>query len=174
MSLLTNTFTVIFHLRNNNLYEGKLPVYARITISKKRIELSVKQMMNPTDWDEKAGLAKPVTEQYQQFNSYLEQLRSNYFNCYREMILQKKEITTESFRKAYFGEEEEEYTLCKLMHYNNVDMKESVNWGTMKNYYTTQKYLEKFLKEHLKIKDINLKKINYKFVTDFEYYLKID
>jgi len=172
MSMLTNTFTVIFHLRNNNLSEGKLPVYARITINKKRIELSVKQMMNPLDWNEKLGLAKPVTEEYKQFNNYLEQLRSNYFNCYREMVLQKKEISTASFKKLYYGEEDDEYTLCKLMHYHNVDMKESVSWGTMKNYYTTEKYLEKFLKERLKLKDINLKNINYKFVTDFEYYLK--
>ena len=172
MSLLTNNFTVIFHLRKVNVRNEKLPVYARITINKKRIELSVKQMMNPGDWNEKIGLAKPVTEEYIQFNNYLEQLKSTYFACYREMVLQKKEITTESFRKAYYGEEEEEYSLNKLMHYHNVDMKESVSWGTMKNYYTTQKYLEKFLKERLKIKDINLKNINYKFVTDFEYYLK--
>jgi hypothetical protein len=42
----------------------------------------------------------------------------------------------------------------------------------MKNYYTTEKYLEKFLKERQKVKDIKLKLINYKFVTDFEYYLR--
>ncbi len=42
----------------------------------------------------------------------------------------------------------------------------------MKNYYTTQKYLEKFLKEKRKLTDIGLVSINYKFVSDFEYYLK--
>jgi site-specific recombinase XerD len=172
MSLLTNTFNVVYHLRNRGLVDGKLPVYARITINKRRIELSVKQMMNPTDWNETLGLAKPLTEEYVQFNKYLDQLKSTYFNCYREMVLQKKEISTESFRKLYYGEEEDEYTLCKLMNYHNVDMKESVSWGTMKNYFTTQKYLEKFLKERQKVKDIKLEKINYKFVTDFEYYLK--
>ena len=172
MSILTNTFTVIFHLRNNYLGHEKLPVYARITINKKRIELSVQQVMNPADWNEKKGLAYPITEEYKQLNSYLEQLRSTFFNCYREMVIQKKELTAESFRKVYYGVEEEQYTLSKLMNYHNIDMKESVSWGTMKNYYTTQKYLEKFLKERMKIKDINLKNINYKFVTDFEYYLK--
>lgn len=42
----------------------------------------------------------------------------------------------------------------------------------MKNYYTTQKYLKKFLREKRKLSDIGLRSINYKFVTDFEYYLK--
>ena len=51
-------------------------------------------------------------------------------------------------------------------------MKDSVSWGTMKNHFITQKYLEKFLKDRQKIKDIKLEKINYKFVTDFEYYSK--
>ncbi len=172
MALLTNSFTVIFHLRNKGLVDGKLPVYARITINKQRIELSVKQMMNPNDWNEKRGIAKPLNDEYRQFNNYLEQLKSTYYECYRDMIIKKKEITTETFKRAYFGEEEDEYTLCKLMNYHNIDMKESVSWGTMKNYYTTQKYLEKFLKERRNKKDIGLKDINYKFVTDFEYYLK--
>ena len=42
----------------------------------------------------------------------------------------------------------------------------------MKNYFTTQKYLEKFLKEKMRRPDITLREINYKFVTSFEYYLK--
>ncbi len=172
MSVLTSTFTVIFHLRNTGNSGEKLPVYARITINKQRIELSVKQMINPLHWNEKRGIAKPLNEEYRQFNNYLEQLKSTYYECYREMIIKKKEITTYTFKKAYFGEEEDEYTLRKLMNYHNIDMRESVSWGTMKNYFTTQKYLEKFLKERRKVNDINLKNINYQFVTDFEYYLK--
>lgn len=34
----------------------------------------------------------------------------------------------------------------------------------MKNYYTTQKYLEKILKEKIHKKDIGLKDINYKLL----------
>ena len=59
------------------------------------------------------------------------------------------------------------------MNYHNVDMKEALSWGTMKNYYTTQKYLDKFLKERKHKSDIFLNEINYKFIADFEYYLKL-
>jgi site-specific recombinase XerD len=58
------------------------------------------------------------------------------------------------------------------MNYHNVEMKENLAWGTMKNYHTTQKYLEKFLKDKIHRSDISLREINYKFVTSFEYYLK--
>ncbi len=119
MSLLTNSFTVILHLRSNTLNNGKLQVYARITINKKRIEMSVKHAIDLKYWNEKTGLPKAVTEELIQLNRYLEQLKSTYFASYREMILQKKEISTESFRKLYYGIEDDEYTLSKLMNYHN-------------------------------------------------------
>jgi len=169
---ITTSFSVIFHLRIEREKHDLLPIYARITINGKRIELSSKQMMNPNHWNEKRGIAKPINDDYRRLNNYLEQLKSSYVACYREMSLQKKMITTETFKREYFGTNEDEYTLCKLMNYHNIDMKESISWGTMKNYFTTQKYLERFLKEKKQAVDIGLNEINYKFVTDFEYYLK--
>ena len=44
--------------------------------------------------------------------------------------------------------------------------------GTMKNYYTTEKYLHRFLDKKRKAKDMYLKQVNYRFITDFEYYLR--
>jgi len=169
---ITPTFNVAFHLRKSCEKDGQFPIYARITINGKRIELSMQQMMNPLHWNEKGGAAKPLNNEYKKLNSYLDQLKSSYVACYREMALQKKEITTETFKREFFGDGEDDYTLLKLVNYHNVDMKFSVSWGTMKNYYTTQKYLEKFLNEKRKLSDIGLRSINYKFVTDFEYYLK--
>lgn len=169
---ITTTFNVVFHLRNCRAKDGQFPIYARITINGKRIGLSMQQMMNHLHWDEKRGAAKPINNEYKKLNSYLDQLRSSYVVCYREMALQKKEITTETFKRGFFGDGEDEYTLLKLVNYHNIDMKFSVSWGTMKNYMTTQKYLEKFLIEKRKLSDIELRSINYKFVTDFEYYLK--
>lgn len=89
------------------------------------------------------------------------------------MVIRKKEVTIESFKKWYYGEDDEnKMSLCKLMTYHNQDMKDSIAWGTLKNYFTTQKYLQKFLKDKLRKIDILLKDLNYKFVMDFEYFLK--
>jgi hypothetical protein len=48
-------------------------------------------------------------------------------------------------------------------------MEEVLAPGTLKNYYTTQKYLDKFLRERFKTSDINLCDLNYQFITDFEH-----
>src|SRR3954463_5165680 len=172
MQQQTRTFSVIFHLRKAGAVEEKLPIYARVTIDGKRMEQSVKQKINPEDWNERRGLAKPKSEEFKILNRYLEQVRSALVECYREMSVAKKVITIESFKRAYFGEDDNQFTLSKLANYHNQDMKDSICWGTLKNYFTTQKYLQKYLKERLHVSDIGLKELNHKFVTGFEYYLK--
>ncbi len=124
---ITTTFNVVFHLRNTGQKDGQLPIYARITINGKRIELSVKQMMNPLHWNERRGAAKAINDEYKKLNNYLDQLKSSYVSCYREMALQKKEITTETFKKEFFGDADSEYTLLKLVNYHNIDMKASIS-----------------------------------------------
>lgn len=131
------TFNVIFHLRISIRTDERFPVYVRITIDGKRIELSVKQMIAAEDWNENRGMAKPLKEECRVLNNYLEQLRSSFVSCYREMSLQKKVIAVETFKKEYYGNNDDEYTLSKLMNYHNVEMKENLAWGTMKNYYIT-------------------------------------
>jgi len=42
----------------------------------------------------------------------------------------------------------------------------------LKNYFTTKKYIELFLKEKYKTSDIYLASLNYKFVADFELFLR--
>lgn len=44
--------------------------------------------------------------------------------------------------------------------------------GTMKNCYTTEKFWSKFLNQKLKVNDIYLKQLNYRFICDFEQYLR--
>ena len=172
MSKTTDNFSVIFHLRNSQGTEEKQPLYARITINRKRIELSVKQQVAVVDWDKGRGRAINKTPEGKALNIFVDQLRSSYVACYREMTLQKKVITPETFKNEFFGDTDSDYTLSKLMDYHNIDMKESLRHGTMKNYYTTQKYLDLFVKERLKRKDILLKEINFKFVNDFANFLR--
>ena len=112
-------------------------------------------MIHVEDWNDDRGIAHPKKEECRKLNNYLEQLRSSFVACHREMTLQKKEITVETVKKQYYGKNDEEYTLCKLMNYHNIEMKEAPCWGTM-NYFTTQKYLEKYLKLRKHTSDILL------------------
>ncbi len=60
----------------------------------------------------------------------------------------------------------------KAVEYHNSNINKSLKWGTLKNYFSTEKYLKQFLQERLKTDDIYLIQLNYKFISDFENYIR--
>lgn len=51
-------------------------------------------------------------------------------------------------------------------------MKTLLEWGTLKNYFTARRYVEENLKAHLKTSDVFLSQLNYRFLTEFERFMK--
>jgi integrase len=80
-------------------------------------------------------------------------------------------VTVDAVKSLFLGADEKEVTLIKLGDYHNTEMKDKLAEGTMKNYYTTQKYIAKFLKDKHHRNDIGLAELNYKFILDFETFL---
>ena len=70
------------------------------------------------------------------------------------------------------GEDDNSKTLKELITYHNDNMIHVLRAGTMKNYYTTERYLQRFLLKKRRVKDIYLKQLNFRFITDFEHYLR--
>jgi integrase len=173
MKTVNNTFGVIFYLRKYKATnDGKTPIYARITVNGSRIDLSVKRSIEPGNWNANKGMAKGSREEIVRLNNYLEQYRSRIVESYQTLLLQKKLITAELVKNKFIGEDQADFTLCKLMDYHNTEQTQVLEPGTMKNYYTTQKYIKEFLKERFKTSDKYLSELTYKFITDFEYYLR--
>ncbi|GAA3575221.1 hypothetical protein GCM10022395_25290 [Snuella lapsa] len=81
-------------------------------------------------------------------------------------------ITPQAVKARYLGEDDQHKTLMELVEYHNTTMHNVLKPGTMKNYYSTKKYLDMFLMEKRKTKDIYLKQLSYRFITDFEQYIR--
>ena len=97
-----NRFKVIFHLRVVTNDSNIWAVYARITINKKRIELSTRQSIKKESWDENNGMAYPINKECKQLNDFLDQLKGSYLEAFREMLFLKMHINTENFKKIFF------------------------------------------------------------------------
>jgi len=173
MSTTNNTFGVAFYLKKQKTTQaGKSPIYARITVNGKRIEISVKRSIEENNWNATKGMAKGSREETVKLNKYLDQFKAGIIDSYQQLLLQKKFITAELLKEKVTGGDQAEFTLCKLMEYHNSDQGQLLEPGTMKNYYTTQKYIKEFIKERFKTSDKYLSELSYKFITDFEYYLR--
>jgi len=83
-----------------------------------------------------------------------------------------KVLSSDAIKSRYLGEDDNSKTLKELIAYHNGNMIHVLKSGTMKNYYTTERYLQRFLQKKKRVKDIYLKQLNFRFITDFEHYLR--
>lgn len=164
----TNTFGVQFITRTNKAKDGLLPIYARPTVDGRRVEISLKRWIKPGDWNRTKG----SREEIKSLNHYLDEVRARIMECYQEMQVQKRLITADPIKSMLLGTDQKDFTLFKLVEYHNQDMRDTLAWGTMKNYFTSRKYIHRLLKEGFGTTDMFLSELSYKFITDFEFYLR--
>lgn len=167
-----STFGVHFIIKKNKINNGIVPIYARVTVNCRISEISIKQKILLNNWNLGRGMAKPNSPDNLNLNSYLEQIRAQLVEYYQELVLNKKVITPEAIKNKFLGLDRSDMTLVELIEYHNTTMKESLEWGTLKNYFTTKKYIEAFLKQKHRTSDIYLSELNYKFISDFDYFLR--
>ena len=168
----SNTFGIQFVIRLPKQQKNEqATVFARISVNGRRCEISLKKKVNPQNWDDLKGKARGTKEEIRKLNEHIERVRTLIADGYHELIQQKKVVTVDAVKSLFVGNDENEMTLIRLGEYHNTEMKDKLADGTMKNYYTTQKYIAKFLKHKYHRNDISLLELNYKFILDFETFL---
>jgi len=168
----SNTFGIQFVIRLPKQQKNdQATVFARISVNGRRCEISLKKKVNPQNWDDAKGKARGTRDEIRKLNEHIERVRTLIADGYHELVQQKKVVTVDAVKSLFLGADDNEITLIKLGEYHNTEMKDKLADGTMKNYYTTQKYIAKFLKEKYHRNDINLAELNYKFILDFESFL---
>ncbi|MGC9355016.1 MAG: site-specific integrase, partial [Mariniphaga sp.] len=148
------------------------PIYARVTVNTSRCEISVKRRILVSSWNNGKGVATGKSPEITALNAYLEQVRSQLAGHYQDLISERKKVTVEAIKNRFIGIDESEKTLIELIDFHNIRMDSNLKWGTQKNYFTTKKYVELFLKKKLRKSDIYLSDLNFKFISDFEYFLR--
>lgn len=167
-----NTFGIHFIVRASKAKNGKVPIYARIVVNSKRVEVSLKRWINSDGWNSAKGMAKPRTPELKLLNNFLEQVRSVITGHYSELSIAAETITPEILKMKFLGvEEKEKPTLCEALSYHNSNMAHVLAPGTLKNYTTTEKYIKGFLASRNK-SDIEFRYLDYRFITEFEMFLR--
>lgn len=168
----TQTFAVrmIALPKKSNLNEAF--IFARITISKKVIDISLKRTTLCSLWDSKRECINSKTPEAKQINKFIDDTRYRLMECYQQLLLEHKVISPQAIKTLYLGDTKVDNTLLGLIDYHNNNMKTVLSWGTLKNYYTTRKYVYLFLLKKYKNADIFLSSLNYQFITEFEFFLR--
>ena len=168
-----HTFSIHFWLkRKAKRKDGKSPIYARITVNGQRAELSLQENVRPEFWFSDAGRVNTRISGALRINDNLSKVHSELLECRKALSREGKYITAQSIKARYLGTDKTLSTLVELINYHKKFELKKLEKGTAKNYASTEKYLQRFVKEKFKTTDVNLGQINYAFVLSFENYLR--
>ena len=171
------SFGVLFFIKRATKHKnGKLPVYARITINGLRAEFVVQASVDELLWDNKLGKVNGTSKQAKEVNTFLESVKVNIVLKKRELEETGQQITALQLRTAFSGIDLAEHTIMGVFKEHNEMVKGLVNKdfapGTLERYNTCYKHVEDFIKLKYKRSDMCLFEINPMFIRNFEYYLK--
>lgn len=155
---------------------GLVPIYTRITINGKRIELSTNKFVEISKWSVEAGKMKGTSEEARSINSHLTSLKIQIIDAEIELIHKKIPVTTESLKSKILGIDERVRMLVPIFQDHNDKIKKLIGKeyapGTLERYTTSLKHTIEFLEWKYNVSDIDISKINHAFITDYEFYLR--
>ncbi|RKR81818.1 site-specific recombinase XerD [Mucilaginibacter gracilis] len=170
-------FNVLFYLkRPKNYQSGEVPIYLRITVEGKRSEVTTGRSCEPETWNVYAGRVMGNKEDARVLNAYLDSLQSKIKDAHYLLSETNEPICAESLRNKFLGKAEKPKFLLHVFEEHNRKVEALLNNGfeysTLKGYRSSLNHLRKFLKHKFNISDIELSRVDYQFVTAYEFYLR--
>jgi len=173
---LKQTFAILIWAYGGKQKENEATLYARVTVNGKRAEISLGKKIKTDLWDEEACTMKGKSAEAVDINEYLDLVKGELRQRYYELRATGQPITAEAIKNKYLGIQEDQKSLLEVFKYHNEEMKgligKGIASGTYKRYVVMLGKLERFLKEKYRKSDILLSELKYKFISDFEYFLK--
>ena len=155
---------------------GLVPIYTRITINGKRIELSSNRFVEISKWCKETGRMKGTSADARSINSHLDVTRTQIINSQLELQQKNIAVTSETLKNKILGIDERSRMLIPIFQDHNNKIKELLGkeyaTGTLERYKTSLSHTIEFLQWKYKISDIEITKIDHAFITDYEFWLR--
>jgi site-specific recombinase XerD len=159
------SFTTKFFTDSNSV------IYLRITVNRKKAEISTKRTINPKKWDAKSQKAKGEPE----LNSYLINIESDITRIHSKLINDGVEVTAKIIKDIYLGRDEKSVSLISYLDTHIKEISQltlQYKPTTIKRYETIQRHLEEFLAS-INNESIRLNSFDLKLIEQFDRFLKV-
>jgi site-specific recombinase XerD len=166
------TFSILFWINSSRAKEDQAELYARISINGKRVNLSLKEKVPVSQWDNKRLKLKGPSAKARQINEYIEATRNDIFQSYKDLKSSGAHITAQAVKARYLGEDQKFPTIQELINYHNEKTKHILHKDTQKHYRTSQKYILLYVKKEYKKMDCYLRDLDYGYIIGFENFLR--
>jgi site-specific recombinase XerD len=172
----TKVSILFYAKRTKASVNGLVPIYTRITINGKRIELSSNRFVEISKWSTEAGKMKGNSEEARSINSHLDMLRIQIIDMQMELVHKKIPVTAETLKSKILGVDERARMLIPIFQDHNNKIKELIGKeyapGTLERYKTSLNHTIEFMQWKYNSSDIEITKIDHAFITDYEFWLR--
>lgn len=172
-----STINVIFYPKKRKSSSNKLvPIYARITLDGKRAEFSTGKQVNPSKWDANTGRLRGKTPEILVLNRFFDTLKNKCVTIYDEEVRNEEYVDAETVKNVFLGKGQKQYMILEIFQDHNDEMESLVgkeySAGTLQRYKAAKSHISDYIAHKYQKKDYPLKKIDYEFITGFDYFLK--
>jgi hypothetical protein len=116
-----HTFSILPIIRINKINsKGEVPIYIRITIDGKPVEISSKHFIDSTQWISQKGRVKGNNEKARTINQTLENIEWQAKQAYNSLREKGRQISARMVKDTMLGVEEKKHSLVSVFEYHNV------------------------------------------------------
>lgn len=176
---MDKSFGCFFYLKKKHKNEvGEICIYVRITVDSTSVELSTKRKCSTKYWNQKAERVEGKSDYAKNINAYLNTFQQKVFEAKRKLIELDIEVTPHAIKDLMLGKNvnKQRYMLMELFQQHNEQMKALVgrdySEGTLTRYETSYKHTLSFLQSRYKVSDIDVEKLDFDFISEYEFWLK--
>jgi site-specific recombinase XerD len=176
---MEKSFGLLFFLKKpKNYVHGEMHVYMRITVDSISCDISTKRKCSPEKWSTIANRMTGKNEEGKVFNSYLDTLQQKVFEAKRKLIELDNELSSENIKILLCGKQinQQKYLLMEIFKKHNEQMAALVGSeyapGTIERYNTACKHTLSFLQWKYNVTDIDISRLNFEFISEYEFWLK--
>jgi site-specific recombinase XerD len=196
--MISKSFGLLFFLKKQH-GDTKVhrPIYLRITIDGVIKEMSVQRSWDPAYWYPATGRAisgkasirsGPAKQQAHSptldadakaLNGYLDTLQAKVHEARHLLLMSGKPVTADAVRNIVQGREssgERPHLLLEIFQYHNDQVKALIgkeySKGTLTKFTTVLNHTRAFLQWKYKYDDIDIRKLDYEFITELEFWYK--
>lgn len=168
----STTFSILFWIYTKRAKNNQAGVYARITVNGKKSNISLKHKVDVKHWNAKAQKIKGNGAKVKEQNFYLDEIKSEIIQCYRDLKAENRVISAELVKSRYLGEDKKNYDLQDIFDYHNETMAHKLTKCTIDKFYTTQKYVLVYVKRKYRKNNMFLQNLDFEFILGFESFLR--
>lgn len=159
--------------------QEKSPIRCRITLRGTRKIFSTGLFINPDHWDSKFQQVKPPNEENNFINTQLSLIKQNINQAFLFLQVNEERFDVNDLYNQYKGKTlQKEYGVIEIYSLYLERIKKLIDielqMVTYKKYEESLTHLKGFIKWKYKTSDVKLNSIKFSFITEYEYYLKVE